>query len=146
LYKACVQYQLSYSFKSLDGRACITFLSLYQSIPYEAYKGILFVHKDPHFCTQRYSFVPTSSSPFSPIHLIIPLLLHSSLPHSTNATCTYNSLGIISFHKDGVLTGSRMLCEGRRLKLLAKALQSQDLGITVWTEAFGHDQEGTSLG
>ena len=26
-----------------------TFFNLYQSIPYEAYKGILFVHKDPFF-------------------------------------------------------------------------------------------------
>jgi hypothetical protein len=39
-----------------------------------------------------------------------PLLLHSSLPHSSNATYTYNGLWIISFHKDGVLTRSRMLC------------------------------------
>jgi hypothetical protein len=62
------------------------------------------------FCTQRYLLVPTSSPPFSPNHLIIPLRLHSSLPHSSNATYTYNGLGIISFHKDGVLTGSRMLC------------------------------------
>jgi hypothetical protein len=38
------------------------------------------------------------------------LLLHSSLPHSSNATYTYNGLGIISLHKDGVLSGSRMLC------------------------------------
>jgi hypothetical protein len=57
------------------------------------------------FCTQKYL-----SLPFSPSHLIIPLLLHSSLPHSSNATYAYNGLGIISFHKDGVLTGSRMLC------------------------------------
>jgi hypothetical protein len=58
---------------------------------------------------KRALFVPTSSLPFSPSHLIIPLLLHSSLPHSSNATYTYNGLGIISFHKDGVLIGSRML-------------------------------------
>jgi hypothetical protein len=52
----------------------ITILILYQSTPYEAYEayeGILFVHKDPFFCTQRYLFVPTSSLPFSPRHLII---------------------------------------------------------------------------
>jgi hypothetical protein len=84
-------------------------LTMYLFIPYEAYKGIKFVHKDPLFCTQRYFLVPTSSPPFSPSPLIIPLLLHSSLPHSSNATYTYKGLGIISFHKDGVLTGSRML-------------------------------------
>jgi hypothetical protein len=28
----------------------MTFLSLYLFIPYEAYKGIKFVHKDPLFC------------------------------------------------------------------------------------------------
>jgi hypothetical protein len=39
-----------------------------------------------------------------------PLLFHSSLHHSTNATYTYNGRGIISFYKDGVLTGSRILC------------------------------------
>jgi hypothetical protein len=39
-----------------------------------------------------------------------PLLLHSVLPHSSNATYTYNGIGIISFLKDGVLIGSRMLC------------------------------------
>jgi hypothetical protein len=82
--------------------------------PYEAYKRILFVHKDPFFCTQRYLFIPTSSPPFSPSHLIIPLL-HSSLPHSSNATYTYNGLGIISFHKDGVLTGSRLLWRNVRI-------------------------------
>jgi hypothetical protein len=58
------------------------------------------------FCIQRYLFVLTSSPLFSPSHLIIP---PSSPPHSSNATYTYNDLGIISFHKDGVLTGSRML-------------------------------------
>jgi hypothetical protein len=52
--------------------AIITFLSLYQSIPYEAYKGILFLHKDHFFCTQRYLFVPTSSPPFCLSHVIIP--------------------------------------------------------------------------
>jgi hypothetical protein len=66
----------------------ITFLSLYQNNPYEAYKGILFVYKDAFFCTQKYLFVPTSSPPFSPSHLIIPLLCRSSLPHSSNATYT----------------------------------------------------------
>jgi hypothetical protein len=42
----------------------ITFLSLYQSIPYEAYKGILFVHKDPFFwhtkiliCSYKFSSI-----------------------------------------------------------------------------------------
>jgi hypothetical protein len=38
-----------------------------------------------------------------------PLLLHSCLSHSSNVTYTYNGLGIISFYKDGVLTGSKML-------------------------------------
>jgi hypothetical protein len=42
--------------------------------------------------------------------LIIPLLLHSSLPHSSNATYTYKGLGIVSFHKNGILIGFRMLC------------------------------------
>jgi hypothetical protein len=80
-----------------NGGLGITFLSLYQSIPYEAYKGILLLHKDSFFCTQRYLFIPTSFSLFSPSHLIIPPL-HSSLPHSTNATYIYNGLGIVSFH------------------------------------------------
>jgi hypothetical protein len=60
----------------------ITFLSLYQSIPYEAYKRILFAHKDAYLFLQ---------------------LLHSFLPHSSNYTYTYNGLGIMSFHKDGAL-------------------------------------------
>jgi hypothetical protein len=41
--------------------------------------------------------------------LIIPFFSTLLLPHSSNATYTYKGLGIISFHKDGVLTGSRML-------------------------------------
>jgi hypothetical protein len=65
----------------------VTFLSLYQSIPYEAYKGILFVHKDPFLCTQRYLFVPPCSPPFSPSHFIIPpssplLSLILLMPHT----------------------------------------------------------------
>jgi hypothetical protein len=61
------------------------------------------------FAHKGYLFVPTGSPPFSPSHLIIPLRLYSSIPHSSNATYTYNSLGIIYFHKNGVLTGLRML-------------------------------------
>jgi hypothetical protein len=45
------------------------------------------------------------SSPF--FSTLLPL--HSSLPHSSIATYTYKGLGINSFHKDGVLSGSRML-------------------------------------
>ena len=40
--------------------------------PEHGYKGILFVHKDLFFCTQRYLFVPTSSSPFSSSHWSSP--------------------------------------------------------------------------
>jgi hypothetical protein len=45
--------------------------------------------------------------------LIIPTSSPSPLPHSLNATYTYNGLGIISFHKDGVLSGSKCY-EGER--------------------------------
>jgi hypothetical protein len=49
----------------------MTFLSLYQSVPYEAYKDPFFAYKDPNFRTQIHLFVPTSSPPFSTSHLII---------------------------------------------------------------------------
>ena len=54
------------------GRLVVTFLSMHLLIPYEAYIEILFVYKDPPFCTQRYFLVPTRSFPFSPSNLIIP--------------------------------------------------------------------------
>lgn len=46
-------------------------------------------------------------------------------------------------HQETVLNHQRCLAgpERRRLKLLAQALRPQDLGITVRTEAVGHEQE-----
>jgi hypothetical protein len=58
----------------------ITFLSLYKSIPYEAYKRILFVHKDTYLFLQvlPYSLLAIWSSPFFFILLSLILLM----PHT----------------------------------------------------------------
>jgi hypothetical protein len=63
--------------------------------------------------------------------LIIPLLLHSSLPHSSNATYAYNGLRIISFHKDGVLTGSRILFYRSFTKTNCEFKSEQELQLNL---------------
>jgi hypothetical protein len=96
-----------WTFLKLFLELVITFLSLYKSIPMKSTKEsylytkiLFFAHKDTYLFIQvlSHSLLAIWSS---------PLLLHSFLPHSSNATYTYNDLGIISFHKDGVLTCSR---------------------------------------
>jgi hypothetical protein len=65
-------------------------------------KILFFAHKDTYLFLQvlPHSLLAIRSCPPSPLFSV----------HSSNARYTYNGLGIISFHKDGVLTGSRMLC------------------------------------